>query len=44
MRHIILPSVGCLAAPYFSTSSHDGTIKNVIEYKMSVLILSATSV
>jgi len=40
MRYIILPSVVCLALPYFSTLSHKlhDFLKNIIDYKMCVLV------
>jgi len=41
-NHTILPSVGCLAIPYFSTLSHKQREfqENVTKHKMSVLIMS----
>jgi hypothetical protein len=44
MRHILLPSVACLALPYIPTLSHKwhDFRKNNIEHKMFVLIFSTT--
>jgi len=46
MRHITLSSVACFVLPYFSTlfnKQHDiRKKKNVIEYKIRVMILSTT--
>jgi hypothetical protein len=44
MRSIILPSVACLAPPYFSTLSHKrhDFRKNVTEHEMYALILCTT--
>jgi hypothetical protein len=43
MRSIILPSVACLALPYFSTLSHNqhDFREKVIERKVCALIFSA---
>jgi len=44
MRRIILPSVACLAIPYFSTLSHkqNDFQEKVTGYEMRALVFSAT--
>jgi hypothetical protein len=46
MRRIILPSVACLALPYFSSLSHKrhDFREKIIEHKMCVLIFCTTFV